>query len=110
MAKGIFLYREDSRYEDRPWAVYQFPPQYLSRASQMVGDWVIFMEPAKAGRKGYHAVGKVDQITPDPRNAGSIYAASVSTSAGSTVSRRPIALRIDRMVSNDGFPSSPSAL
>lgn len=70
MAKGIFLYREDSRYEDRPWAVYQFPPQYLSRANQMIGDWAIFMEPVNAGRKGYHAVGKVDRITPDPRNSG----------------------------------------
>jgi putative restriction endonuclease len=70
MAKGILLYREDSRYDDRPWEVYQFPDVYLSRASQMVGDWVIVMEPVKAGRKGYHAVGKVDQITPDPRNAG----------------------------------------
>lgn len=69
MAKGIFLYREDSRYEDRPWEVYQFPAPYLSRASQMVGDWVIFMEPVKAGRKGYHAVGKVERITPDPRHA-----------------------------------------
>jgi putative restriction endonuclease len=68
--KGIFLYREDSRYEDRPWAVYQFPEIYLSRASQMVGDWVIYMEPVKAGRKGYHAVAKVDRITPDPRNPG----------------------------------------
>ena len=57
MAKGIFLYREDSPYEDRPWAVYQFPDQYLSRAAQMVGDWVMYMEPVKAGRKGYHAVG-----------------------------------------------------
>jgi putative restriction endonuclease len=70
MAKGVFLYREDSRYEDRPWEVYQFPDNYLSRASQMVGDWVIFMEPVKAGRKGYHAVGKVVQIAHDPRNAG----------------------------------------
>lgn len=70
MTKGIFLYREDSRYEDRPWAVYQFPSQYLSRAEQLVGDWVIFMEPAKAGRKGYHAVAKVDRITPDPSEAG----------------------------------------
>ena len=70
MAKGIFLYREDSRYDDRPWEVYQFPEPYLSRASQIVGDWVIFMEPVKAGRKGYHAVGKVEQITPDPRNMG----------------------------------------
>ena len=70
MAKGVFLYREDSRYEDRPWAVYQFPEIYLSRASQMVGDWVIYMEPVKAGRKGYHAVARVDRITPDPPNPG----------------------------------------
>jgi hypothetical protein len=32
MAKGVFLYREDSRYEDRPWAVYQFPEPYRARA------------------------------------------------------------------------------
>lgn len=70
MAKGIFLCREDSRYEDRPWAVYQFPEQYLTRASQMVGDWVIYMEPVKAGRKGYHAVAKVERITPDPSHPG----------------------------------------
>lgn len=70
MTKGVFLYREDSRYEDRPWSVYQFPNAYLSRAAQMVGDWVIYMEPVKAGRKGYHAVAKVDRITPDPANPG----------------------------------------
>lgn len=70
MSKGVFLNREDSRYEDRPWAVYQFPDSYLSRASQMVGDWVIYMEPVKAGRKGYHAVAKVDRIAPDPRQTG----------------------------------------
>lgn len=70
MTKGVFLYREDSRYEDRPWAVYQFPEIYLSRASQMVGDWIVYMEPVKAGRKGYHAVAKVDRITPDPGSPG----------------------------------------
>lgn len=70
MAKGVFLYREDSRYDDRPWAVYQFPEPYLSRASQMVGDWIVYMEPVKAGRKGYHAVAKVDRITPDPTTPG----------------------------------------
>ena len=69
MAKGVFLYREDSIYEDRPWEVYQFPGPYYSRAQQVVGDWVIFMEPVKAGRKGYHAVARVDRITPDPRNS-----------------------------------------
>jgi putative restriction endonuclease len=70
VAKGVFLYREDSHYEDRPWAVYQFPEIYLSRASQLVGDWIIYMEPVKAGRKGYHAVAKVDRITPDPTTPG----------------------------------------
>lgn len=70
MTKGVFLYREDSRYEDRPWAAYQFPEIYLSRASRMVGDWVVYMEPVKAGRKGYHAVAKVDRITPDPSSPG----------------------------------------
>ena len=70
MSKGVFLYREDSRYEDRPWAVYQFPETYLSRASQMVGDWVVYMEPVKAGRKGYHAVARVDRITRDPSSPG----------------------------------------
>ena len=70
MTKGVFLYREDSRYDDRPWAVYQFPDSYLSRASQMIGDWVIYMEPVKAGRKGYHAVAKVERITPDPSSTG----------------------------------------
>lgn len=67
MTKGIFLFREDSIYDDRPWEVYQFPRPYLSRANQMVGDWVIFLEPTKAGKKGYHAVGQVSRITPDPR-------------------------------------------
>jgi putative restriction endonuclease len=36
----------------------------------MVGDWVVYMEPVKAGRKGYHAVAKVDGITPDPSGPG----------------------------------------
>lgn len=69
MAKGVFLYREDSIDEDRPWEVYQFPASYHSRAEQVIGDWVIFMEPVKAGRKGYHAVAKVDRITLYPRNS-----------------------------------------
>jgi putative restriction endonuclease len=36
----------------------------------MVGDWIIYMEPVKAGRKGYHAVAKVDRITTDPTSPG----------------------------------------
>jgi putative restriction endonuclease len=70
MTKGVFLYREDSRYDDAPYEQYQFPEVYLTRVTQMVGDWVIYMEPVKAGRKGYHAVAQVDRIAPDPRQAG----------------------------------------
>ena len=70
MTRGVFLYREDSPYQDRPWEVYQFPSMYLTRAAEMVGDWVIFMEPVKAGRKGYHAVAKIDRIIPDQRSSG----------------------------------------
>jgi putative restriction endonuclease len=66
MAKGVFLHRADSIYEDEPDRQYQFPDIYLGRASQCVGDWIIYLEPTKAGRKGYHAIAKVEQIIPDP--------------------------------------------
>lgn len=69
MTKGVFLIRTDSIYDDRPEERYQFPPQYLSRAAQVVGDWIVYMEPVKAGQRGYHAVAKVSQIVPDPTNA-----------------------------------------
>lgn len=70
MTKGVFLIRTDSIYDDRPEESYQFPPQYLSRAAQFVDDWIVYMEPVKAGRRGYHAVAKVSQIVPDPTNNG----------------------------------------
>ncbi len=70
MTKGVFLIRTDSIYDDRPEESYQFPPQYLSRAAQFVGDWIVYMEPVKAGRRGYHAVAKVNQIVPDPTTTG----------------------------------------
>lgn len=66
MARGIFIVRADSPYEDLPEVQYQFPSQYLSRASQFVGDWIIYYEPVKAGARGYHAAAKVQQIVPDP--------------------------------------------
>ncbi|MCL6683164.1 HNH endonuclease [Sphingomonas alba] len=66
MAKGVFLVRADSIYDDQPEVRYQFPRQYLSRASQFVGDWIVYFEPVKAGKQGYHAVAKVERIVPDP--------------------------------------------
>lgn len=66
MAKGVFVVRSDSPYDDQPEIHYQFPAQYLSRASQFVGDWIVYYEPVKAGARGYHAAAKVAKITPDP--------------------------------------------
>jgi putative restriction endonuclease len=67
MGKGVFLHRPDSRYDDRPEEQYQFPSQYLSRASQFVGDWIIYYEPRRGGSgKGYYAIAKVERIVPDP--------------------------------------------
>ena len=67
MTKGVFVIRSDSPYDDQPEVHYQFPAQYLSRASQFVRDWILYYEPVKGGTRGYHAAAKVTQITPDPR-------------------------------------------
>lgn len=68
MAFGIFIHRSDSIYEDIPSERYQFPKQYLSRAQQCEGDWIVYLEPSKVKEtKGYFAVAKVQEIIPDPR-------------------------------------------
>lgn len=69
MTKGVFVIRSDSPYDDQPEIHYQFPAQYLSRASQFVGDWILYYEPVKAGARGYHAAARVRQIAPDPSRA-----------------------------------------
>ncbi len=66
MTKGVFVIRSDSPYDDQPEVHYQFPAQYLSRASQFVSDWVLYYEPVKAGVRGYHAAAEVERIVPDP--------------------------------------------
>ena len=67
MAFGVFIHRADSVYEDDPARQYQFPAMYLSRAAQVVGDWIVYYEPTKVRRsKGYYAVARVTEIVPDP--------------------------------------------
>lgn len=67
MGLGVFIHRADSPYDDSPATQYQFPKQYLSRARETVGDWIVYYEPTKvAGSKGYHAIARVAQIVPDP--------------------------------------------
>lgn len=71
MAFGVFIHRSDSIYDDVPSEKYQFPRQYLSRAKECEGDWIVYLEPSKVkNTKGYYAVAKVQEIISDPRNAG----------------------------------------
>jgi putative restriction endonuclease len=67
VTRGVLLHRPDSIYDDRPEEQYQFPKQYLGRASQFVGDWIIYYEPRRGGSgKGYYAIARVERIIPDP--------------------------------------------
>ncbi|UIP05576.1 HNH endonuclease [Erythrobacter sp. SDW2] len=67
MTFGVFMHKDGSIYDDIPEAHYQFPKIYLSRAQQMVGDWVVYREPVKLPQsKGFFAVAKVEKIIPDP--------------------------------------------
>jgi len=60
---GVFIHREDSRYDDHPSERYQFPHNYLSRASQFEGGWVLYYEPTKVkASRGYYAVGMVEKM------------------------------------------------
>lgn len=77
MARGVFIHRSDSIYDDSPAERYQFPKQYLSRVSACIGDWIIYLEPSKVrGSRGYFAVAKVAHVVPDP-TASDIYLALI---------------------------------
>lgn len=71
MTRGVFLHRADSIYDDRPELQYQFPKLYLKRASQFVGDWIIYYEPRRGPTaRGYYAIARVERIVPDPSAEG----------------------------------------
>ena len=70
MTFGVFMHKDGSIYDDIPEVRYQFPKVYLSRAKQMVGDWIVYREPVKIPQsKGFFAVAKVERIIPDPDKA-----------------------------------------
>ncbi|UOR08368.1 hypothetical protein LCM18_08980 [Qipengyuania flava] len=67
MTFGVFMHKDGSLYDDIPEVHYQFPKSYLSRAEQMIGDWIVYREPVKIpNSKGFFAVAKVEEIIPDP--------------------------------------------
>ena len=67
MAKGVFLYRSNSQYDDRLDKQYQFPSKYLKTAQTFEGDWVVYNEllDNKKGQSGYWRIAKVTAIVPD---------------------------------------------
>jgi putative restriction endonuclease len=69
-SKGVFVVGSHSIYDDQPDRFYRFGPQWLANASKVVGQWIIYQEPRRAGKRGYFAVAKVGRIVADPVNAG----------------------------------------
>lgn len=75
MAHGVFIHKEGSIYDDSPAVRYHFPKGYLDRARAFIGDWVIYYEPVKErASRGYWAVARVSDVTPDPSQTGMFYA------------------------------------
>ena len=71
MGYCVFMHRPDSIYDDSPAERYQFPKQYLARAGACVGDWIVYLEPAKLrGTRGYFAIARVQRIIADPKAPG----------------------------------------
>lgn len=71
MGFGIFMHKEESIYDDVPAVQYQFPKIYHSRAKEMIGDWIVYLESGKVRKsRGYFAVAKVEKIVPDNRGEG----------------------------------------
>lgn len=68
--KGVFVTGPYSDYGDDPPNFYRFPPRWLNAAQQVVGNWIVYQEPRRAGGRGYFAVAKVQSIIPDPTEAG----------------------------------------
>ncbi|ACF03369.1 conserved hypothetical protein [Rhodopseudomonas palustris TIE-1] len=81
MGFGVFIHRSDSIYDDSPAERYQFPSQYLGRARNFVGDWIVYYEPRKVhSTRGYFAIARVQQIIPDPSAPG-MYLAIIEPSS-----------------------------
>jgi len=69
-SKGVFVVGSHSIYEDQPERFYRFPPRWMANAAKVVGNWIIYQEPRRAGPRGYYAVAKVERIVPDPASEG----------------------------------------
>jgi putative restriction endonuclease len=82
VSNAIFTTKPDPEYDDTPEEKYHFPKNYLKRAEQAVGDWIIYYEPRRTdssesssgGRQAYFAMARVARIEPDPSKSDHYYA------------------------------------
>jgi putative restriction endonuclease len=75
MAKGVFLHRPGSVYDDLPHERYHLPARYLKSVERTVGDWIVYNELLGGkGSSGYSAIAKVDRVQPDPQQSGLYFA------------------------------------
>lgn len=68
-SKCVFVIGSHSIYDDEPDRFYRFPQRWLNAAARSVGQWILYQEPRRAGRRGYYAVARVEQIIRDPANS-----------------------------------------
>lgn len=75
MAKGVFLHRAGSIYDDEPGVRYHFPSRYKSTADKFLGDWIVYNELQDGkGSSGYSSIAHVGRIEPDSNIEGHYFA------------------------------------
>ena len=68
--KGVLVTGTHSIYADQPKDFYRFPPNNLPAVQRMIGQWIVYLEPRRAGGRGYFAVARIEKIEPDPATPG----------------------------------------
>ena len=68
-SKCVFVIGSHSIYADEPDRFYRFPARWLKAAAKSLGQWILYQEPKRAGRRGYYATARVEQIVRDPADA-----------------------------------------
>ncbi len=81
MANAIFTASESSSYDDEIESRYHFPKIYLGKATQAIGDLILYYEPRRdagpmsaGGRSAYFAVARLVCIEKDSASGDHFYA------------------------------------
>jgi putative restriction endonuclease len=69
-SKGVLVTGPHSAYRDEPERIYRFGSQWLNAASRLIGEWIVYLEPRRAGSRGYYAAAKISEVVADPATNG----------------------------------------